>query len=656
MNENRNQPPVLWTPSWEAIEAAEITRFAKWIGMESQGWDALYRYSIADVAGFWSAFWDFAGIRGEKGSRVLEASTDAPMSGAAFFPDASLNYAENMLAGNPERIALIEAGEEGVQREVTLGELRTRVAHAQAALEELGVGSGDRVAGLVGNDVDALVMVLATASLGAIWSACAPEFGAMGIVDRFGQIAPKVLVVTPVYRYNGRLHELSDRVADVVPGIQGLAHVLFTGEPTARPKTDCSVYCLGDLGQLHGDEPRYEPTSFRHPLYIIYTSGTTGLPKCIVHTAGGTLLTHRKEHMLHCDIKSGDRAFYYTNTAWMMYHWLITALASGASLVLYDGAPIPRRDDGQDFSILWRIAEETGVTHFGTSPKYLSLIEQNAYPVGRRHDLSALRVIMSAGAPLTEEQFHWVYREVKADLCLASISGGTEILGCFVMGNPVLPVRAGEIQGPALGMAISIMDDRNAPLVGKKGDLVCTEPFPSMPLTFWGEGGWERYMDTYFSDRQEIWTHGDLAEVRPSGGLSISGRTDTLLKPGGVRIGTAEVYRVVEALPEVEDSLVIGYPRGDDMELWLFVVAAEGAALNSELVERIRSRLRAEASPRHVPKRVLPVPAIPYTLNGKKVEKAVHQVVTGVEVKNKGSLVNPESLDAFVQTAEQEAS
>lgn len=656
MNETQSQPPVLWTPSQETVEAAEMTRFAKWIGMESQGWDSLYRYSIADVEGFWSAFWDFAGIRGEKGSRTLEAPTQAPMSAAAFFPDGSLNYAENMLAGDPERIAIIETGEEGVQREVTLGELRARVAHAQAALEELGVASGDRVAGLVGNDVDALVMVLATASLGAIWSACAPEFGATGIIDRFGQIAPKVLVATPVYRYNGRLHELCERVTEVVPGIQGLEHVLFTRGTGALPTTDCTVHRLGDLGQQHRDEPRYERTPFRHPLYIIYTSGTTGLPKCIVHTVGGTLLTHRKEHMLHCDIKPGDRVFYYTNTAWMMYHWLITALASGACLVLYDGAPIPRKDGGQDFSILWRIAEETAITHFGTSPKYLSLVEQNAYPVGQRHDLSALRMIMSAGAPLTAEQFHWVYREVKADLCLASISGGTEILGCFVMGNPIRPVRAGEIQGPALGMAVSVMDDRNAPLIGKKGDLVCTEPFPSMPLTFWGEGGWERYMDTYFSDRHEIWTHGDLAEVRPSGGLSISGRTDTLLKPGGVRIGTAEVYRVVEALPEVEDSLVIGYPRGDDMELWLFVVPAEGATLDSDLAERIRGRLREDASPRHVPKRVLAVPAVPYTLNGKKVEKAVLQLLTGVEVKNKGSLANPDSLDSFVQTAEREAS
>lgn len=656
MNQTHDAAPVLWTPSREAIDAAEMTRFAKWIGMDSQGWEALHRYSVADVEGFWSAFWEFAGIRGEKGSRILEAPTEAPMSAATFFPDGSLNYAENMLAGNPERVAIIQTGEDGVQRQVTLGELRTRVAHAQAALEELGVGSGDRVAGLVANDVDALVMVLATASLGAIWSACAPDFGATGIIDRFGQIAPTVLVVTPAYRYNGRLHELSDRVASVVPGISGLEHVLFTGEVGVRPATECPVHCLDDLGQDHGDEPRYERTPFRHPLYIIYTSGTTGLPKCIVHTVGGTLLTHRKEHMLHCDIKPGDRVLYYTNTAWMMYHWLITALASGASLVLYDGAPIPRKDDGQDFSILWRIAEKIGVTHFGTSPKYLSLLEQNAYPVGQRHDLSALRMIMSAGAPLTKEQFHWVYRQVKADLCLASISGGTEILGCFVMGNPLLPVRAGEIQGPALGMAISVMDYRNAPLVGKKGDLVCTEPFPSMPLTFWGEGGWERYMDTYFSDRHEIWTHGDLAEICPSGGVNISGRTDTLLKPGGVRIGTAEVYRVVEALPEVEDSLVIGYPRGDDMELWLFVVPAEGTALDPDLVERIRGRLRADASPRHVPKRVLQVPAIPYTLNGKKVEKAALQVVTGVEVKNKGSLVNPESLDAFVQAAEQEAS
>lgn len=638
---------ALWAPDEAAIKATLMAEFAQVLGLGPLPYERLHRYSLSYMSEFWEAFWGFSGMIGSGDGPALQLDDASVMTSARFFPDRQLNFAENMLAGDPSRLAVIETGEAGVKQEITMAELRTRVARAQAGLVNLGVGVGDRVVGMLPNTPDALVMLLAVSSIGAVWSSCSPEFGVTGIVDRFGQIDPKVLVVASEYFYNGRRHDISERSAEVAAALDGLEHIVVMGDG-ALPNASCPVHRFAELTDTDADEPSFIRLPFNHPLYIVYTSGTTGLPKCIVHGAGGTLINLRKEHMLHCDIKPGDRVLYYTNTAWMMYHWTITTLASGATIVLYDGAAIPKTDSELDYGVLWRIAEETKATHFGTSPKYLSLLQQHGYQVGDRHDLSALRMIMSAGAPLTEENFQWVYSTVKEDLCLASISGGTEILGCFVMGNPTLPVRAGEIQGPALGMAVNILDERNAPVVGRKGDLVCTEPFPSMPLKFWGENGRQRYLDEYFSERPEIWTHGDLAEITDSGGVIISGRTDTTLKPGGVRIGTGEIYRIVELIPELEDSLVIGYPKDDDIEIWLFVVTKDRQKLGADLESLIRERLRREASPRHVPRRIIAVPEIPYTLSGKKVEKAVLQYITGVAVKNRGSLANPDCLEAFL--------
>lgn len=646
-------PACCWTPSETQRRDAQITRFARQIGMENAGYADLHRYSVACLEDFWAEFWEFAQFAASPYERVLSLQEGKRMIGARFFEGATVNFAENMLAGDGDSVAVIETSENGLGREITLAELRRRVAGAQQALREIGVGESDRVAGLMPNTVDTLVMVLATASVGAIWSACAPEFGVSGVLDRFGQIEPKVLVTVSRYRYNGKMHEMGERIGEIAQALD-VERVLITDEQ-ALGEMPVESARLSDFATTKAVEPDYPRFDFNHPLYIIYTSGTTGLPKCIVHSTGGTLIEHRKEHMLHCDIGPGDRVLYYTSTAWMMYHWMITTRASGAALVLYDGAAVPKIDaDGRtDTDLLWRLVADTGATHFGTSPKYLTLMMQAGYRPGKALDLSALRMIMTAGAPLTADIFDWVYDAVKSDLCLASISGGTEMLGCFVMGNPAGPVHAGEIQVAGLGMAMAVLDERDIPVLGRDGELVCTEPFPSMPLSFWGEGGWQRYVDTYFGERDDIWTHGDVAEMRPSGGVVITGRSDTMLKPGGVRMGPSEIYRVVDALDAIEDSLVIGYPiAGGDMDLWLFVVPAAEASLDESLCDTIRKRLRAEASPRHVPKRILEVSEIPYTLNGKKVEKAVLQLVTGKPVKNRGSLSNPGCLDEYLQVAE----
>lgn len=644
---------VMWTPKKASVEAASITHFSRRLGLEGQPYERLHRYSIMHMEEFWSAFWDFSKICGEKHGPAVRFDDAARMTGTNFFPNSKLNFAENMLQGEPNEIAVIEADENGIGHEVTLAELRRRVASAQRGLQSLGVVPGDRVAGMLPNNLDALVALLATAALGGVWSTCAPEFGEAGVIDRFGQISPRVLIVANDYLYNGRRHEVAAKASKIATKLQGLEHIVVIGDAEV-PQTSCQVHRFADLCQGETGEPSFAQLPFNHPLYIVYTSGTTGLPKCIVHSSGGTLLNLRKEHMLHCDVQPGDRMLYYTNTAWMMYHWMVAARASGACIVLYDGAPIPKKQDGTLLpGVLWEIAARAGVTHFGTSPKYLTLVQQQGYQPGQQHDLGKMRMIMSAGAPLTIENFDWVYNEVKTDLCLASISGGTEILGCFVMGNPTQSVRAGEIQGPALGMAVNVLDERNAPVLGRKGDLVCTEPFPSMPLEFWGENGWQQYLATYFSDRSEIWTHGDLAQFTESGGMIISGRTDATLKPGGVRIGTGEIYRVVESVAGVKDSLVIGYPVEDDMEIWLFIVSDSGK-IEPALEAELRERLRKDASPRHVPKRIITVAEIPYTLSGKKVEKAVLQTVMGIEVKNRGSLINPNCLEAFRLTSQEQ--
>lgn len=645
---NLTTPNILWEPNEAFISQANLTRFAEQVGFPLLPYERLHRWSIAYPEKFWSAVWDFADVIGEKGEEIIKRPTNGDMLGTRWFPEAQLNFAENLLRGDAEKVAVIEAGEMGVLRILPMGELCHMVARAQEGLRTLGVKCGDRVAGVVTNCVEGLVALLATVSLGAVWTSCSPDFGVQGIVDRIGQVQPKVLIASLDYRYNGKMFDISDKISAVCERIDGISSlVTLTGSPSLSIGKIQNVLNWQELCQNESSLPKFTRVPFDHPLYILYTSGTTGLPKAIVHSAGGTLVQHLKEHQLHCDVKTGDVMSWYTNTAWMMYHWLISGLASGAAILLYDGSAVPKGDGG----VLWRIASEIGVTHFGTSPKYIDTMMKMDYSVAQKHDLSHLRSILSAGAPVSAEQFDWLYDHVKKDMMFASISGGADIIGCFVMGSPVHPVRRGEITCKSLGMAVDVLDDRGASVLHRKGDLVCTEPFPSMPITFWGEDGEERYRASYFSDRSEIWTHGDLAEQTIDGTVVIYGRTDTTLKPSGVRIGTAEIYRVVEHIPQVQDSLVFGLPTRHDEEIVLCVVI-EGSALDQALADDIRKQIRTQASPRHVPRRIYRVHEVPYTLNGKKVETAVRAMVLGQPVKNKGSIINPECLQEYARLLE----
>lgn len=641
---------IIWQPSGQRVSESNIKKFSDQVGIPFEPYERLHRWSIAKPEAFWSAVWDFAGIIGEKGETIFLPAEDDGMLGAEWFPEASINLAENLLRGDGSRIAVYEANEHGVQQRVKMEELRSMVAKAQTGLHKLGVRKGDRVAGIVENNLQSLVALLATSSLGAVWSSCSPDFGAKGIIDRIGQVQPKVLIATLDYQYNGKSYNIRENVSAVSKDLESLSAVVCLSEkPGVALETGARLLTWSEL--LENDEkvPTFTRVPFDHPLYILYTSGTTGLPKSIVHSVGGVLLQHVKEHQLHSDVKRGDVMSWYTSTSWMMYPWLISGLASEAAILLYDGSPI-RKDR---IGILWEISEEIGITHFGTSPKYLATLEKCGYEVGKNHDLSALKALMTTGSPLISEQYDWIYNTIKEDLLLESISGGTEIIGCFFMGTPIHPVRRGEITCKALGMAVDILDQRGASVIAKKGELVCTEPFPSMPLTFWGEGGDDRYFDAYFSKHEGIWTHGDLVEQTIEGTFIIHGRTDTVLNPGGVRIGTAEIYRVVEQIPKVKDSLVFGFPIENDEEIALCIVTENGGA-DGALVEEIRRNIRKKASPRHVPRRIYVVKEVPYTNNGKKVEGAARSLVRGEDVENKASLSNPECLLEYAALVERD--
>ena len=546
--------------------------------------------------------------------------------------------------------------ESGLTDRVTREDLRRQVAQVAAGLRGRGISVGDCVAGIQPNNLAALVALLATASLGATWSSCSPDFGVVAILDRIGQIRPKVVFADRHYRYAGRDHDLGERLVEICEKLPGLEVLVLTDGAQSLPRPvgvdvlAASAFVDPDATDLH-----FARTPFDQPLYVLFTSGTTGPPKAIVHGVGGVLLQHLKEHQLHSDVRPGDVMSWYSNIAWMMYHWLVSGLASGAAIVLIDGAAIPKREGTLDLGLLFRVADAARVTHFGTSPKYLSTLQDGGHAPGANHDLSRLRWLLSAGAPVSGGQFDWIYQDIKSDLGFASISGGTEIIGCFLLGNPNLPVRRGELTCKGLGLAVNVLDERGAPVIGRKGDLVCTEPFPAMPVTFWGEGGDERYRATYFAERPGIWTHGDLAELTIHGTGVIYGRTDTTLKPGGVRIGTAEIYAITETFPEVADLLVFGAAVPGDEEVVLCIVPAEGSTIDRAFATRLRAAVRERASPRHVPHRIHAVATVPYTINGKRVEGAARSVVTGLAVKNLGSLANPECLAIFAALKREDA-
>ncbi|MBM4117259.1 acetoacetate--CoA ligase [bacterium] len=630
----------LWTPPAARADASQMMAFLRAQGHADYA--ALYRWSIAESGAFWRALWDFCGVRGEPGARVLVDGRRLP--GAQWFPDAQLSFAENLLWRRDAAPAIIFRREDGLRRELSYAELHAQVGRLQRAFRAAGLGEGDRVAAFVPNLPETIVAALAVASLGAIWSSASPDFGVEGVVDRFGQIAPKFLIVADGHLYKGVVHSSEAKLRAVLAGLPSVEKTLVirdTGgtEPAAIPGAeDFAAF----LASAPAGEPEFPRFPFAQPLVILYSSGTTGRPKCITHGAGGTLLQHLKEHRLHTDLRAGERLFYFTTTGWMMWNWLVTGLATGATLVLYDGSPFHPR-----LEALWDLAAEEGLHHFGTSAKYIDACKKAGLAPRRTHDLSALHTLLSTGSPLAPESFDWVYQEVKADLLLASIAGGTDIVSCFMLGNPLLPVWRGEIQCRGLGMRVEVWDDEGRPLVGAPGELVCTAPAPSMPIGFWGDADGSRYRAAYFEHFPGVWRHGDRVELTERGGIVIYGRSDATLNPGGIRIGTAEIYRQVEQVPEVEEAIVVGQDVESDQRVVLFVRLGTGLTLDEALKQRIRQRIREHTTPRHVPAVIAQVADIPRTRSGKISELAVREVIHGRPVKNTEALANPEALDLY---------
>jgi len=644
---------LLWEPSKEKIQNANLTRFTSFVnekyGKNLKSYSELYDWSISSSPDFWTSVWEFGDIRCSRPyDQVVNSMAD--MLGARWFSGSTLNFAQNLLRYRDNRTALIFKSEAKEAVRITYAELYDRVARLARSLRESGVQVGDRVAGFMPNMSETVIAMLATTSIGAIWSSCSPDFGIKGVLDRFGQIAPKVLFTANGYYYSGKVFYSIGRIAGFlkdIPSIEKVVVIPYTEEKPDISAVPNAVLWDDFLAAESGLEIEFEQLPFNHPLYIMYSSGTTGIPKCIVHGAGGTLIQHLKELLLHTDLKRDDTIFYFTTCGWMMWNWLVSSLAAGAAIVLFDGSPFYPSP-----GVLFKLAQDEKVSVFGTSAKYLAAVEKEGVRPGTEYDLGSLRSVLSTGSPLSAESFDYVYRDIKKDLCLSSISGGTDIISCFALGNPIGPVYAGELQCRGLGMKVESFNHDAKPVLNQKGELVCTAPFPSMPIAFWNDPDQKKYRGAYFDVYPNVWRHGDYIEITSTGGVIIYGRSDATLNPGGVRIGTAEIYRQVETLPEILDSIVVGQDWDNDVRILLFVKLASGVALTDELKNKIRKVVRENTTPRHVPAKIVAVGDIPYTINGKKVELAVRNIIHNQPVLNKDALANPEALENYKDIAE----
>jgi acetoacetyl-CoA synthetase len=639
---------LLWLPSQERIDSMNMKRFMNFVNKKYNKdfdvYESLYNWSVTNISDFWGSIWGFTEI---SASQTYDEVIDDvnKMPGASWFPGAKLNFAENLLRYRDDQTALIFKGEDEERREITYEQLYDQVARLAASLKAFGVRPGDRVVGFMPNMPETVVAMLASVSLGATWSSCSPDFGKKGVLDRFGQIRPKVLFTADGYWFKGKNIDSMKRISDILAELQEIEKVVVVPYTDKSPDINGipnSVMYEDFISPEKNLEIEFEQLPFDHPLYIMYSSGTTGLPKCMVQSAGGILINQLKELILHTDLKSEDTIFYFTTCGWMMWNWLVSSLSVGAALVLYDGNPFH-----PDPGALWKMAQDEKITVFGTSAGYVSALMNTEVRPAKDYDLMPLKAVLSTGSPLTAEMFEFIYSEIKSDLQLASISGGSDINGCFALGNPIGPVYSGELQCRGLGMKVESFDENGQSVINEKGELVCTAPAPSMPIYFWDDPNGVKYKNAYFNVYPNIWRHGDFIEINDRGGVVIFGRSDATLNPGGVRIGTAEIYRQVEQMDEIEDSLVIGQEWKNDIRVILFVKMFEGKELTDDLVGRIRKSIRENASPRHVPAKIIAVPGIPYTLNMKKVELAVKKIIHGQEVSNRDALSNPDILDYY---------
>ena len=643
---------LLWQPSDKRIRNTNMHHFIQYInarhGKNFSKYDDLYRWSVKDSPAFWQSLWHYGEVIH---SRPYDQVVDDihKMPGARWFEGARLNFAENLLRYRDDRIALSFKGETRPTLSITYNQLYQQVAGLAKSLRDMGIQPGDRIAGFMPNMIETVVAMLAATSIGAIWSSCSPDFGIKGVLDRFGQIEPRILFTADGYFYNGKEFNSLDRISEIIKDLPSIEKIVVVPYKDMEPDIADMVNTVlfeDFLAQDAKDLP-FEQLPANHPLYILYSSGTTGVPKCIVHGVIGTLLQHMKELKLHSDVKRDDTIFYFTTCGWMMWNWLVSSLALGARVFLYDGSPLYPDPGG-----MWQMVQDEKITIFGTSAKYLAALEKAGVKPKESFDLTSLKAILSTGSPLSAESFEFVYRDIKEDLCLSSISGGTDIISCFALGNPMGRVYASELQCRGLGMKVEAYDEQGRSIKGKKGELVCTFSAPSMPIYFWNDPNNTKYREAYFDVYPGVWLHGDYIEITEHGGVIIYGRSDATLNPGGVRIGTAEIYRQVESIPEIMDSLVVGQDWEDDVRIVLFVKLREDAMLTAELINRIKTTIRKNCTPRHVPAKCIEVADIPYTISGKKVELAVQNVLHGREVKNKDALANPDALDCYVDLPE----